>query len=267
MAIPSRSSAARRPTFGIVSSWWRDYGKYVPAWHKAVEALTIQPDVVIAQECVDYTGMGKARNEVIAQCDTDWVVYLDIDDRILPNAIADTVPYLHTADVVVWNYIERGGARDGQVRAFFNSGSYNALLVGAVAMSSSPFRKSLWEAAPYLEIPETSAGIDTAVDTFLWIGFHKQKALFRNIKGVQMEYVIHHDSMMHSKSSTQNQLAFAFSQLLIEREDKAARRGNGDRLLSVPQWVHREATASARELGVPVRDLIEHVWSRHKSGR
>lgn len=265
MALSPWSSAVTRPSIGIATAWWGSYDVYLDQWQDAVSAQDIQPDEVVVHHVKDHTSHGKARNEAVAQLSTDWVVFVDVDDTLLPNAIADTVPHLHTSDVVVWNYREKGGVDDGQVQTFTRSGSLEALRAVRQASSISPFRRSLWEASPYLEIDKSQRGLDGAIDTYFWIGLSKLDAIFRNIDGVQFIYNRHGDSMVLQQMAGQFDLTNAFAALLAR--DFAFPPANGYRAMQVAPSVYAEANEIAKALGVKPADLIEVAWQFFKKNR
>lgn len=259
---PEAASAPRKhPTIGIATSWWGSYDAYLPEWRAGIDAQIVQPDEVVVHHVTHYTSMGKARNEAIEQLSTDWVIYADADDIILPNAIADSVPHLHTSDVVVWNYRELGGPHDGQVRQFKNSGSLAALRNTAVAMSLAPFRRSLWQESPYLEIPSTKGSTNGAVDAFLWVQFHSLGAIFRNLQGVQFVYRKHSDSESSSWLEGWGKQSQAFNEFLAAG---LTGRDQNRRLQNVPIWVRNEVKALAREWGVDEADVWEYAWRSFK---
>ena len=90
----------------IVTSFYNGYERFIPRWIDSINNLTIKPTaiVVIASgphnlktistsiplkfiQLSKHISMGHARNIAVKNAKTEWVMYLDTDDLILPNAI------------------------------------------------------------------------------------------------------------------------------------------------------------------------------------
>lgn len=248
-----------RPTIAVVTNWWGTYDRFLPAWYAALKSQTVAPDQVIVLETTDYHSMGRARNEAIEKTTTDWVVYMDVDDVMRPNAIADSIPYFDVADVIVWNAIERGGPLDGNHRIWKDSMATGARRAGHLAPSPSPFRRAFWERCPYLEIPPAFLGIDGASDTLLWLGFAGLGAIFHNLKGIQFEYIHHADSMVHSKTPEELAQRQWFTEFLGEkfpRDPESSLTSS----VRVRTPLRRQIAQWAKEHGLSEADALELAW-------
>lgn len=262
VAIAPRSSATTRPVapISLVTTVWGRYEQYVDQWNEAVEALTVKPAEVIIHRPKDKVpGMGKARNDAIAKTTQPWVLHMDIDDVILPDALAQSVPLFDIADVIVWNFWQVNASGRRFVKYIpISLASYRG---AAVAPSNSPFRRTFWERSPYLEIKGTQKGLHGAVDTFLWAGFAKLGARFVNLTGAQFDRTYHADSVSNEVvTQDENWSRVTFHRMLTETERPADFPDHSTRLMPVPQWVRTEAMEEARKLGIPAHLLIEHAW-------
>ncbi len=86
---------------GIITVVFGDYNKFIPQWYDSIKKLTVKPKqiTIVAYDTeiepiegvqiikINKTTQGHARNIGIENTNTDWIVYIDVDDRILPHAI------------------------------------------------------------------------------------------------------------------------------------------------------------------------------------
>lgn len=115
------------------------------------ECLEILPELVIILDKSSAATMGAYRNKAIEATDTEWVQYLSIDDKIMPDAIEHYKKYEEDADylsvswvsVTTWTSEEdkHHNAVTPEIMAKHNAKGF---IVG-----HSPFRRWLWEKAPY----------------------------------------------------------------------------------------------------------------------
>lgn len=79
----------------------------------SVWAQTRRPDHVIVSPDPTATGAAQTRNRGLAQVTTEWTAWLDSDDELLPNHVADCLAWaeLSGADLV-YPYMIAVGGRD-----------------------------------------------------------------------------------------------------------------------------------------------------------
>lgn len=183
---------------GIVTSSYNYYDRFLIQWINSITSLTIKPNEVIivisgkrylkdnilkAENLLKesnifykilrirkHKGMGFARNFAVKHVNTKYVMYLDIDDIIKPNAIEILNKYEGKADVIC------GGleivSKDGIVNEIYKPSNDLVLTGKRCYCSHAVFRKELWNKFKY---PEN--GIKSELcNGFLWLGFAKNGA-------------------------------------------------------------------------------------------
>jgi len=124
-----------------------------------------------------WSGCGHARNFAINQVDTPWVMHLDADDCLLPDALQQVAALAETADVVSLGYRhwwpENSHGAEREVTYPRLDGREALGDVPRIASGCSPFRRSLWCDWHYPEQLEASW------DYGLWLGFAHLGARFR----------------------------------------------------------------------------------------
>lgn len=186
---------------GIVTSFYNGYGKFLPDWAKSISGLRIPPTAVTAvasgenhgltkdikklvQELIpnikiyylpEHKGMGYARNKAVEYTETEWIMYLDVDDLILPHALNDFSQLQENCDVISCGF-EMTGEKRGK-KIFSNVTTQKVLEGGHYSCSHNPYRKKFWEQMPYIEQNDY-------VDRALWVGFAQLGARFKNTKRV-----------------------------------------------------------------------------------
>lgn len=100
----------------------------VPEGHK-------KPRLVLVSE--EKPGQGAARNRGLREADTDWVLFFDSDDEMLPNHInrAMTVAEQNPdAEIVGWNIIHEDSSGKRKLLTFYNADSqFHNLFHGSMA--------------------------------------------------------------------------------------------------------------------------------------
>lgn len=228
----------------IVTSCTR-YGHFLPAWGESIVHQTVKPGRVVilthgtepdraAGEAVagmlkahkidvhhEHSAvrldLGVARNRAVSLANTEWVMHLDTDDRLMPHAVHDIECFAPSCDVVSLGY-ERSGQRENrpknQRRLYKDGNGVEMLTHIAPASGVSPFKKSLWERSPYRE------DMRGAWDTALWIGFARLGARFRATKRPCFWYWHHPDSVFTKRRTTFDWThAITVSQLKMLRRD------------------------------------------------
>jgi glycosyltransferase involved in cell wall biosynthesis len=239
--LPFRANALKNIDIGIVTSFYNGYGRYLPQWVDSIVALREKPSVVTIVEsgsdpgiddvsrkrCVEllsrsnipcnyikietHRGMGYARNQAVNATNTEWVMYLDVDDVILPDAMDEIAKVAPRADVVCVGYREIVDGQEAGQTIYAKPSWQKILKEEHCSCSHSPFRKSLWEKSPYIEINDF-------VEKALWIGFAHLKARFVGTKKACTLYLRHSDSFMGK--ITEEELRFA-----KEQREKFVREG------------------------------------------
>lgn len=168
---------------GIVTSAYNGYGKFANQWLDAISQLTQKPDkITIALgkdhglKPVEITGliskyrdlplhfvqatsieplMGPMRNVAIKHTPTEWIMYLSIDDVILPGAINEFEKYEKDADYICIKWQSIATWRKGAKVLTHNPKTPEemALLYNGKGfiVGHSPFRRSFWEKHPYMD--------------------------------------------------------------------------------------------------------------------
>jgi glycosyltransferase involved in cell wall biosynthesis len=203
-----------------------NYGKYLTDWANTIVAQSVRPGrvcifthgTVIDQEqghaamlrildagisCYHVhdpkrLDFGAARNRAVELSESSWVMHLDADDMLLPNAIAELHRLAPSADVVQAGY-ERVGTITGfstRKRLYAGADGLDALNLSALASGNSMFRRSFWELSPY------RTDLLGAWDTALWIGFARLGARFRPTTIPIFQYRQHADSIFNQRRST-----------------------------------------------------------------
>lgn len=79
----------------------------------SVWAQTRRPDAVIVSPDPTRTGAAQTRNRALARVTTEWVGWLDDDDELLPNHVADCMDWAQqTGADLVYPYMVAVGGRD-----------------------------------------------------------------------------------------------------------------------------------------------------------
>lgn len=79
----------------------------------SVWAQTRQPDAVIVSRDPTRTGAAKTRNRALEMVTTEWVAWLDSDDELLPNHLADCLAHAEESGAdLVYPYMIPVGDRD-----------------------------------------------------------------------------------------------------------------------------------------------------------
>lgn len=198
----------------IVTTVTSGYVKFLPDWAESIAALTTRPAglfvvgnglgptnrlraVMAAAAAVKgdttmgffldlpFTGCGTARNAAVAKALTRWVMHLDADDTLLPDALETIAAVGDDADVIQLGYDHWWpGNPHGypRKRLYEPCTGLEALDAKAIASGCSPFRKTMWEQWHYPE--QLVSGWDLA----LWLGFSHLGARFRPTKKPAFRY-------------------------------------------------------------------------------
>lgn len=202
-----------------------NYGKYLADWSRSIIGQSVKPGRVCifthgsqkdyrqaeaammqligagiscyhahSPEVCDF---GVARNRAVELAETTWVMHLDADDLLSPNAIVELMRVAPTADVVQAAYERMDcGHCNGKVRKYEGADGLNALSLTSIASGNSMFKRSLWEQRPY------RTDLLGAWDTALWLGFAYLGARFRPAQQTIFKYRQHADSIFNKRRAT-----------------------------------------------------------------
>lgn len=200
-------------TIAIVTSVYGDeYLAFLPGWAQAVAALDRKPDsIAIAyngqaseyqaavNDLLDVTWVADLRpyrvhpqvrvNAAIAATQDDWIVKMDVDDRLLPHALSGW----EDADADVVNFGYTVGAMQLPSRQV--SASEMLRKAGNSIGSGSPFRRWVWEQNPFE---------DRAYDDWVfWIKAARAGARFTATGRVDYTYTQHAGQITHRLDHTE----------------------------------------------------------------
>lgn len=140
--------------------------------------------------------LGVARNRAIELTATAWVQHLDADDMLMPHAVEEFARIAPQADVISAGYERVGDLAAGpnqRVKTYRTHRGQATLDDPTPASGVSPFRRALWEQAPYRT--DMLGGWDTA----LWIGFARLDARFVPTRRAVVRYRQHGDSIFNQR--------------------------------------------------------------------
>lgn len=209
---------------GIVTSFYNGYDEFLPRWTESICAQTVKPTMVVmvasgpmkssvnraaAERMLEKVGiphvfvyvrkhksMGFARNAAVMYCSTEWVMYLDVDDTILPDGIENIQRYEHMADVICTGLRVIGDRKNKNM--LFTGTTNSTILAGKHgSCSHSPYKKKLWEKSPYIEQNDYC-------EQPLWLGFAQAGATFVGTKEICTVY--HSRKSGHNMSMTKEQV-------------------------------------------------------------
>lgn len=154
-------------TVGIVTSvYGEEYLPFLTGWAQAIAELDSKPDAVTiaysgeaseyqagVNALLDVTWVADLRpyrihpqvrvNAAIAATHTDWIIKMDVDDRLLPHALTGW----QDADADVVNFGYTVGTADLPSR--YISAEDILRRAGNSIGSGSPFRRYVWERNPF----------------------------------------------------------------------------------------------------------------------
>lgn len=163
---------------GIVTIAYNGYGRFLKQWCQSIANLKEQPAAVTVllglkhgcedvTECLEllpslkvvYTNkdpnMGKYRNLAVSSTDTEWIMYLSIDDVIKPDAIRILKQHEDTADYICITWASIATWEDNPIELTHYARTPKEIVLKyntkGFIVGHSPFRKSFWENNPYME--------------------------------------------------------------------------------------------------------------------
>lgn len=161
----------------VVTTVYNGYGKYIHRWLRSiVDSGTLPDQVIVAlgkshqfyaiDQMLDKFPMlnlqfhhtqaeplmGSMRNAAVAQAETEWVMYLSVDDILLPGAIDELAKYEKDADYICIKWLSKATWRRSKTLVHNpKTPEEMATLYGGKGfiVGHSPFRRSFWEKHPY----------------------------------------------------------------------------------------------------------------------
>ena len=224
------ANASKKLNLGIVTSFYDGYGRFLLRWVCSIMASNTGPSIVTIVEsgsnsgldaearekCIylldqsnipykymrieAHKGMGYARNQAIKATNAEWIMYLDVDDMILPYGLDEIARASRHADVVCVGYKSIVDGKEADQTIFLKPRMQKILEGESCSCSHSPYKKKLWEQSPYIETNDF-------VEQALWIGFAHLKARFVGTKIPCTLYIRHPDSFMGRMTQKEKQLA------------------------------------------------------------
>ena len=198
--------------FSLVTSFYNFYDRFLDQWLDAVLSSSELPDeIIISISGTDYDpknieraserlsgkasfrfvysehlGMGHARNQAVKSASGDWIMHLNVDDMVTPNAISNIKAALSDdCDVIVGNMEWNGHSRFNGIKKYpltlddFMQGRTN---------DHATYRKSVWERSPYIEY---SGDVDTA----FWIGLAHLSVKIKHVDKVLTKHFFRPDTV------------------------------------------------------------------------
>ncbi|MEQ9135752.1 MAG: glycosyltransferase family A protein [Thalassobaculum sp.] len=161
---------------GIVTIAYNGYGRFLPQWCRAIAELTRLPAAVTVALGKDHgatpemiaearrhvpilqivdagdtpSTMGAMRNVAVEHTAAEWIMYLSVDDAILPHAIEEFERYEHQADYICIRWLTRGlGKKEIEHVPKLPIEMATKYRGRGFIVGHSPFRRRFWEKAPY----------------------------------------------------------------------------------------------------------------------
>lgn len=163
---------------GIVTTAYNGYGRFARQWLEAIDKLKTKPTmvtIVLGHEhglldaeslekeykhldlkivrTVREPLMGPMRNVAVENTPTEWIMYLSIDDVILPGAIDELAKYEKDADYICIKWQSVATWRKGAKILTHNPKTPREMALKyngkGFIVGHSPFRRSFWEKHPY----------------------------------------------------------------------------------------------------------------------
>ncbi len=204
---------------GIVTSFYNGYEKFLSRWAASICKLMIKPSMVVFvqsgeadkniiekvkkkfddndikykfAEIKKHKGMGYARNKAVENCNTKWIMYLDVDDIIIKTALNNLDKYELKTDIICGGLLIKN-INGTETKKYFLSATRKKVLKGKwCCCSHAIYKKELWYKSPYIENNDF-------IDYPLWLGFAQFGGKFIGIEKLLTMYMRrkdgHHLSM------------------------------------------------------------------------
>lgn len=203
-----------------------DHGSYGLALEAArkLEAAGLE---VMFEAQAERLNFGAARNRAVELAGAvEWVQHFDADDMLMEHALEDFAKLKDQADVVSFGYERCGDLAAGprqRAKLYRQHQGEGTLRDPTPSSGVSPFRRVLWERAPY--VVDQEGGWDTA----LWLGFARLNARFVPTRRPVFWYRQHADSIFNTRRLS------AWPTQLVGCKLQSRRRGDAGVAFLVPR--------------------------------
>ena len=212
----------KRMNISLVTSFYKGYDRFLDQWLSAVSSSTELPDEIIigvsgdgydptnvqkAEERLSevqhqivyfpHVSMGQARNEAVKAASGNWIMYLNVDDEITPNAMHDIRQNLsEEMDILTGSMEWCGHPKKSGIRKY--EITEESIISGGITNDHSIYRRSIWELSPYIEY---SGDVDMA----FWLGLVQAGAKIKCVDAVLTKHYFRPDSVFgkYSKEDMQ----------------------------------------------------------------
>ena len=177
-------SKLRSGKVSIIIPVWGDYTKYLERCLTSVKNQTYKNIEVIIVD--DETDLPSARNKGVCKSNGEYVLCLDVDDQLMPNAIEKMVN--EGGDIITFNRVSQNGSLMICDKKF----SVDDFMEGNRIIACSMFKRKVWD---------TIGGYDeTLVDGYedwdFWLAAVKEGFKITYLEEVLYIQEYHEDSMI-----------------------------------------------------------------------
>lgn len=137
--------------------------------------------------------MGRLRNVAVSKTNTEWVMYLSVDDMLLPGCLTEVSKVAHNADYISLSWITTGIGEPDRTHYAVTPKDCKKHRGKGFIIGHSPFRRKFWQKIPY-------ENHDLPNAPFI-LGMLRQNARFEKISRPGTIYLRRPDS--HSKTVLQ----------------------------------------------------------------
>lgn len=161
---------------------YKGYGQFIDQWLDAIAKSNTLPDqvVIVLGKDHNYTNqslipekypnlpiqlvyaedvpakMGTLRNVAVENTTTEWVMYLSVDDILMPEAIDEFARLEDQADYICISWNSFALWRGYETEPMFHKGKtpeylYRMSNGKGFIVSHSPYRRAFWEMSPYMD--------------------------------------------------------------------------------------------------------------------
>ena len=213
------------PTIGIVTAC-HTYTQFLERWCAGIRGLRTKPDqiVIAATNPMDVIAevegkldaynvvkaeepfsLGGYLNTAIEACDTDWIVWIGVDDRYRPGAL-DGLKFM-SVDVAAMGMQWSAGGEwvPSKVEA-----SHILQVSSNLIPCGSAFRRHLWKRRPF------NTDLAPFEDWALWVGFAALGAKFGATGRVDFDYYQHAAQIQPPQEPTKSNIKKWLATLPIE---------------------------------------------------
>lgn len=137
------------------------------------------------------TNKADTLNNMMIDCNTNWIAILDVDDLWMNNKLEEQIKYIHKYDVIGTNckYFGSMNHESGNIEHIINKETFDIYKYNPLINSSAVIHRidAYWSNHFY--------GLD---DYDLWIRLWKKNKTMYNLKNVLTQHRIHRNSHFNS---------------------------------------------------------------------